>query len=145
VKAKEMNSTDSLQQFGLVPRDEDLPRIRELLAREADLEREGRGNDREEDLALLCCVQLFSRGRDEDVLRIWDAKSSGFDLYSYLDVHLLCGGGLSPTKDFLRKQPGKTAKDALEYLEECEAANDFEDFSPAERLKYYRDYFGVSR
>ncbi|NUS22045.1 MAG: hypothetical protein HOQ25_20035, partial [Mesorhizobium sp.] len=100
-----MNTKDSLQQFGLMPKDEDLPRIRELLAREAEHER--KHEPREEDLALLCCVQLFSRGLDEDILRIWDAKSSGFDLFSYLDVQLLCGKGLAPTKEFLRKRGGK--------------------------------------
>lgn len=78
-----MDTKDCLQQFGLVPRDEDLPMIREMLAQEADLERKGQGGEREEDLALLCSVQLFSRGHLEDVLRIWDAKSSGFDLFSY--------------------------------------------------------------
>ena len=137
-----MNAEESLRQYGLVPKDEDLPDIRDLLAHEAECERKGAG--REEDLALLCCVQLFSRGLDEDVLRIWDAKSSGFDLFSYLDVQLLCGGGLPPTKDFLRKQAGKAAADALDYLEKCEAAGDFEDFSPADRLEHYRAYFGAS-
>ncbi|WP_296745077.1 hypothetical protein [Mesorhizobium sp.] len=136
-----MNTSDSLHQFGIVPKDEDLPRVRELLAREA--ERERNHEEREGDLALLCCVQLFSRGLDEDVLRIWDAKSSGFDLFNYLDTQLLCGQGLQHTKDFLRKQPGKPAQDALAYLEDCEAAGDFEDFSPLARLEHYRSYFGL--
>lgn len=139
-----MKTQDCLQQFGLVPRNEDLPKIRDLLNQQADLERAGRGGDREEDLALLCSVQLFSKGRDEDVLRIWDAKSSGFDLFSYVDIHLLCGGGLSSTKDFLRKQSCKAAADALAHLEECEAAGDFVDFSPASRMNHYRAYFGVA-
>jgi hypothetical protein len=125
-----------------VPTDEDLPRIRELLAREADLER--KHSQREDDLALLCCVQLFSRGQEQDIVRIWDAKSSGFDLFSYLDVQLLCGGGLALTKDFLRKQSGEVAKEALAHLEKCEAAGDFADFSPADRLEHYRNYFGIA-
>lgn len=139
-----MNTDDCLQQFGLVPRNEDLSKIRDLLAHEADLERAGRGRDRQADLALLCSVQLFSRGHDEDVLRIWDAKSSGFDLFCYLDVQLLCGGGLAHAKDFLRKQPGEVATDALAYLEKCEAAGDFEDFLPANHMNHYRNYFGVA-
>ena len=138
-----MTYQDCLKQFGLVPKDEDLPRIRELLAHEAECERKGSG--REEDLALLCCVQLFSRGREEDIFRIWDAKSSGFDLFSYLDAQLLCGGGLPATKDFLRNQPGTAAKDALAHLEKCEAVGDFEEFSPAGHLEHYRAYFGVTQ
>jgi len=136
-----MDTKDSLRQYGLVPKDGDLPRIRELLAREA--ERERKHEEREGDLALLCSVQLFSKGLDEDVLRVWDAKSSGFDLFSYLDAHLLCGKGLASTKEFLRKQGGKAAGDALVYLEQCEAAGDFEDFSPTAQLEHYRSYFGV--
>ena len=73
-----MNIDESIQRFGLVPSDEALPHIRVLLAQQADAERHGRL--REEDLALLCCVQLFSRGQLEDVLRIWDAKQLGMDL-----------------------------------------------------------------
>ncbi|TRC88917.1 hypothetical protein FJV80_11625 [Mesorhizobium sp. WSM4310] len=136
-----MNTRDSLQQFGLVPKDEDLPRIRDLLAHEADRERKGDG--REDDLALLCCVQLFSKAMDEDVLRIWDAKSSGFDLFSSLDVQFLCGNGLQNTKNFLMKQSGEVATKALAYLKECEAAGDFEEFSAAAHLEHYRAYFGV--
>lgn len=138
-----MNTSDSLHQFGIVPKDEDLPRVRELLAREAEHERNH--EEREGDLALLCCVQLFSRGLDEDVLRIWDAKSSGFDLFNSLDVQLLCGQGLPLTKEFLVKQSGKAAQDALAYLEDCEAAGDFEDFSPSDHLDRYRAYFDVSQ
>ena len=136
-----MNTKDCLQQFGLVPKDEDLPRIRDLLAHEAYCER--KGGEREDDLALLCCVQLFSRGLDEDVLRIWDAKSSGFDLYSSLDVQFLCGNGLQNIKVFLKQQPSEAAAKALAYLKECEAAGDFEEFSPAAHLEHYRAYFGV--
>jgi hypothetical protein len=133
--------SESLQKYGLVPSDEALPDVRALLAREADAER----NDlpREDDLALLCCVQLFSRGYLEDVLRIWDAKRSGFDLGTYLDIQLLCGAGLEATKRFLSSQEGKTAADALQYLQECEQAGDFDGFSPDAYLEDYRRYFGV--
>jgi len=102
-----MKTQDCLQQFGLVPRSEDLPKIRDLLNQQADLERAGRGGDREEDLALLCSVQLFSKGRDEDVLRIWDAKSSGFDLFSYVDIHLLCGVVSRPPRISCANSPAR--------------------------------------
>ncbi len=136
-----MNVEESLRRFGLVPADDALPAIRELLAREAAAERAG--NAREEDLALLCCVQLFSRGLLEDVLPIWDAKSAGFDLGSYLGIQLLCGAGLEETKRFLRATSTPVARDAFARIQACEKAGDFEGFSPAAHLAEWRDYFGA--
>jgi hypothetical protein len=137
-----MDAEASLRQFGLVPSDDALPHVRALLAQETAAEREGR--PREEDLALLCCVQLFSRGLLEDVLRIWKAKSSGMDLGATVDIQLLCGAGLEATRSYLASQEGPAAADALEYLAECEQAGDFEDFSPAELLDDYRHYFDLT-
>lgn len=136
-----MTIDESLQQFGLIPTDAALPQIRALLAREAEVERHGW--EREEDLALLCCVQLFSRGILEDVLRIWDAKSARMDLGCYLDVQFLCGAGLGATKQFLASQPGENAAKALDCIRECEGAGDFESFSVEAHLDHYRRYFGV--
>lgn len=89
-------------------------------------------------------MQLFSRGYLEDVLRIWDAKQSGFDLSVALDVQLLCGAGLTETKAFLALHEDPKAARALEYILECEATDDFLDFSPASRLEWYRAYFGMA-
>lgn len=137
-----MTAEESLKRFGLVPADEALPEIRDLLAREAESER--RGAPREQDLALLCCVQLFSRGFLEDVLRVWDAKRSGMDLGCYLDVQFLCGAGLAETKLFLKAQSGRAPSDALKYLEGCEQTGDFRDFSPEGHLAQYKQYFRVA-
>lgn len=134
-----MNASESLKRFGLVPSDDALPHIRALLAQEADAERSGR--DREEDLALLCCVQLFSRGVPEDVLRIWDAKQSGMDLGCFLDVQLLCGAGLDTTKHYLASRSDPASAAALAFLENCERAGDFADFSPQAHLETYQRYF----
>ncbi len=133
-----MTTEESLKRFGIVPSDESLPIIRDLLSQEAAAERAGRS--REDDLALLCCVQLFSRGLLEDVLRIWDAKQSGFDLACSLDVQFLCGAGLQETKRYLASRAGADAAEALAYIQECELT-DFEDFSPARHLEYYKAYF----
>lgn len=132
----------SLAEFGLVPADDALPKVRVLLASEAEVERTG--GERVEDLALLCCVQLFSRGLLEDVLRIWDAKQSGFDLSIALDVQLLCGAGLAETKSFLASHDDPRAASALAYISKCERAGDFRDFSPESRLAIYGAYFGVA-
>lgn len=60
---------ESIQRYGLPPADDALLEIRQMLAREVEMERSP-ACDREDKFALLCCVQLFSRGRIEDVLRI---------------------------------------------------------------------------
>jgi hypothetical protein len=132
---------ESLRRYGLVPSDEVLPIIRDLLAREVELERSG--GDREEDLAFLCCVQLFSRGLLDDALRIWTAKSASMDLGCSIDVQLLCGAGLPATKHFLASHREAAAAAALRYLDGCEAAGDFRGFSPQNHLEYYRRYFGI--
>ena len=135
-----MNVSDSLARFGLVPADEALPEIRLLLEGEAEAERDGQ--PREEDLALLCCVQLFSRGLAEDILRIWAAKRSGFDLGCYLDVQFLCGAGLARTKASLQSRPEPQAAEALAYIKSCENSGDFDEFTPEGHLAHYRTYFG---
>lgn len=139
-----MDANTSLKTFGLVPDRDAIDEIRSLLAREAKAEREGHGRERVEDLALLCCIQLFSRGNLADSLLICDAKSSGMDLGSSLDVQFLCGGGLNETKEFLTTHPSKAASEALRYIKECEAMGDFDGFSPAQFLGSYREYFGVA-
>lgn len=140
-EGRRMNVNDSLRRFGLVPPDEMLPEVRALLAQEVHAERQG--HPRTEDLALLCCVQLFARGSLEDVLRIWDAKRSGFDLGCALDVQLLCGPGLQETKRHLAGFKDPIAADALAFIEQCEIAGDFAGFSPESRLNEYRRYFGM--
>jgi hypothetical protein len=137
-----MTAAEGLVGYGLAPDDDSLPAVRLLLAGEAASEREGR--PREEDLALLCGVQLFARGLLGDVLRVWDAKRAGMDLGSYLGVQLLCGAGLSETKQFLAGHPSPQAAEALAYITECEGAGDFEGFTPNEHLEYYRRYFGTA-
>jgi hypothetical protein len=137
-----VKTAESLKRFGVIPPDDGLSEIRNLLAQEAAAERHGK--PREDDLALLCCVQLFSRGLLEDVLRIWDAKRSGMDLGCYLDVQFLCGAGLEETKRFLKTEPGSAASAALRYIEKCEQSGDFRDFSPASHLEQYKSYFRLS-
>ena len=136
-----MNAEESLRRHGLRPDESSLPAIREMLNEEADAEREGR--EREEDLALLCAVQLFSAGQAEDVLLIWRAKQSGFDLGCYLGVQLLCGPGLSATKAALSETDEPDAAEALAYIQKCEEAGDFEEFSRERLMDEYADHFGV--
>lgn len=138
-----MTIEESLTRYGLVPADESLPAIRQMLAHEAELERQGNGGDREEDLALFCCVQLFSRGFLEDVLLIWEAKQSGFDLACSLDGEFLLGAGLDKTKSYLLSNPSPEAASALEFIREKEECGDLENWSPTQFLEDWRRYFGV--
>jgi len=136
-----MDIEESLQRYGIVPEKAVLPQIRALLAHETESERAGR--PRCDDLALLCCVQLFSQGEVEDCLLIWEAKRSSFDLYSYLDVELMCGAGLEATKNYLETCVAPEAAAALAYIRERERSGCFLEFSTAGHLAYYRRYFGV--
>ena len=136
-----MTCEESLKSYGLAPNEDSLDSIRHLLQEEIELE--CNGEQREEDLALLCCVQLFASGLVEDSLLIWEAKNSGFDLGSYLDVHLLCGRGLERTKQFLTDHNSEESLAAFSYIEDCEKAGDFLNWSPESQIKYYRNYFGV--
>jgi hypothetical protein len=134
-----MTIWEQIDLFGLIPDDENLETIRATLRKEIELERNS--GQREDDLALLCCVQLFSRGLLEDVILIWEAKSSGFDLGSYLDVQLLCGAGLQQTKVYLSSLDSNEAAAALSYIKECEESGDFRDWSPSKQMAVYHTYF----
>ncbi|WP_425395284.1 hypothetical protein [Aeoliella sp.] len=134
-----MTAEESLARYGLVPAKADLPSIRTLLQQEIACGREGRPS--EEDVALLCCVQLFSAGELQDVLFVWSAKQSCFDLGSLIDVQLMCGAGLDETKEYLTEQESEPARIALDYLRACEEAGDFDGFTPDSQLAAYRTYF----
>lgn len=139
-----MNTDESLRLYGLPPSDDALPAIRQLLQAEAELEKAERGEERTQDLALLCCVQLFSKARNEDIMRIWRAKTSGFDMHCSIDVQLLCGSGLEETKAYLWQSAEPDAAEALAYIEECQRAGDFDDFTPESDLAFHCNTFGVT-
>lgn len=83
-----------------------------------------------------CCILLFKRGNLDDALLIWGAKESCFDAHCSIDVQFLCGQGLEETKQHLRGLESPEAKEALEYIIECEATGDFEEFSPDKWASY---------
>lgn len=134
-----MTIEESLQRYGLSPSDESLPAIRQMLACEAELERNG--GDRQEDLALLCCVQLFSRGILEDVWLIWEAKHSGFDLALYLDWEFVLGAGVEETKTYLLDHPSPELAEILSRIEFGQQDGSLADWSPVEYLEFWRRYF----
>lgn len=137
-----MTDDECLREFGLSPGPESAPAIRRLLAAETTKERDQPG-DGDGELMKLNCVQLFSLADPSDVLVIWRAKQSSFDKAAYIDVQLLCGTGVSETKRHLTQVDSDEALAALTRIEECEAAGDFEDFTPAIWLEQYRRYYSV--
>ncbi|MFN3151375.1 hypothetical protein [Bremerella sp.] len=135
-----MTEDELLARYGLPPGHGDAPAIRTLIVEEL----QGRKSDSNRDngdLLKLGCVQLFSLGGLEDVLLIWKCKRADFDLGCWIDVQLLCGAGLDCTKAYLADHNDDEAGRALVYLAECEAAGDFEEFSPADYLRQYIRYF----
>jgi hypothetical protein len=131
---------ESLRRFGLRPAPDDLDQIRAALADQVVAERGSQG-DGDTELMKLCCVQLFSAGLLSDVLLIWRAKESSWDMHCSVDVQLFCGGGLEETKAFLAAEGSDDSAAALRYLLDCEAAGDFRDFSIARHTKFYADYY----
>lgn len=138
-----MNEDECLQRFGLIPRDEQLEEIRELLREHTALERRAQG-DGDTEVMKLCCVQLFNRGQLDDVLLVWEAKSASMDAHSSIDVQLLCGHGLEATKQHLAALDDPRARAALERIELGERVDDFEDFTVERQAAYYARYYGVA-
>ncbi|MFX0592649.1 hypothetical protein [Melissospora conviva] len=132
-----MNENESLRRYGLQPSSADLPRIREILQAQADLDQ----HDQDTELMKLCCVQLFNAGQLDDVLLIWQAKESSWDAHCSIDVQLLCGAGPDATKEHLAGNGSADAAEALRYLLECEAAGDFDNFSVADQARWRASYY----
>ncbi|MBN9743657.1 hypothetical protein DMP23_21690 [Amycolatopsis sp. A1MSW2902] len=133
-----MTEDDLLERYGLHPAGGQLDEIRGILATEMQA-----GFDANTELMKICCIQLFHYGSLNDVLLIWEAKESGWDAHCSIDVQLLCGAGLDETKAFLRAHPATLAREALEYLTECEEARDFDSFSVERWSEGYHSYYGV--
>ena len=132
-----MDENENLRRYGLQPSSADLPRIRETLQAQADLDQ----HDQDTELMKLCCVQLFNAGQLDDVLLIWQAKESSWDAHCSIDVQLLCGAGLDATREHLEGHGSEDAAEALRYLLKCEAAGDFDNFSVADQARWRAGYY----
>lgn len=140
---------DVIAQFGIPPRDEDLPAIRSGLEEACELEAEAEADDDSDTLVMKAyCVLLFAAGQVADSLLIWRAKETSFDAKCSIDVQLLCGAGYAVTLQHLRGLDSEEAREALAYIEECDAGGDFAGHDEpggrlAEILPAYRRYFGL--
>ncbi|WP_207400505.1 hypothetical protein [Actinomadura roseirufa] len=131
----------NLRRYGLGPDGDLLAEVRENLRERiaAEHREQGLGNT---ELMRLCCVQLFNAGDLEDVLLIWQAKTSSWDAQCSVDVQLLCGAGLPETKAFLAGRAHiEEAGEALTWVNECEAAGDFDGFSVQEYAEFQAAYY----
>lgn len=135
-----MTYEEALAAFGLPAEPRFRDDLRRLLVEE--IERAGRDEDGEEMLRALC-VQLFSLGFVEDAPLLWRAKRANFDMWCGLDIQLLCGAGLAQTRALLAGVGDEAAADALQYLDTCVEAGDFDGWTPARTIDQYRDYFGL--
>ncbi len=134
-----MNEAEALAKFGVIPPPDQRLEIRQLL--EGEIARYDLEQAADEFIKLLC-VQLFAGSRVEDSLLIWQAKQLSFDLGCSIDVQLLCGAGLEPTKQFLAAHPSEDARAALDYIRHCESVQNFDGFSPESYRAEYRRYYG---
>src|SRR5262245_28616109 len=135
-----MDEAKSLERFGLKPDPSNLTVIRELLVSETQAESQQQGAG-DTELMKLCCVQLFSQGDLQDALLIWRAKNASMDAACAVDIQLLCGAGLSATKEYLAGSTDQSAAAALHYLGECEAAGGLGGFSPEGGPRAYQEYY----
>jgi hypothetical protein len=135
-----VNIRQSIERFGLIPTDDALSQIRDLLAEETAKEahEQGAGNT---EFMKLCCIQLFSKAQLSDVLLIWNAKTASMDADCSIDIQLLCGAGLEETKAYLKGIESQAARAALSRILKCEASGDFDGFSVEKQMGYYQAYF----
>ncbi|MFC4337568.1 hypothetical protein [Salininema proteolyticum] len=137
-----MDEDAMLARFGTRSTGSDLDEIRNILAAHTALERRRQGAG---DVLVmkLCCVHLFNGGEPSDTLLIWRAKKSSFDSDLGIDVQLLCGQGLAETEVFLSSERSNDAARALEYLNQCKAAGDFNGFTVDDESEMWDAYYGL--
>jgi hypothetical protein len=97
------------------------------------------------DLLRVLLVQLFSIGKVEDSLLIWQAKCIDFDTFSGMDVQYMCGAGLAETKSHLLHVNASEldASAAYDYLCDCETSGDFAGWTPQTSITQWRGYYGL--
>lgn len=138
-----MNTSESLELYGLRPNETALPAIREILRSNTEAEKADGEHDFE--LCILCCVQLFSGGHPEDVFEIWAAKHASFDASIRIESQFLCGAGVEETLAFLHGSSHPEAREILTRIRDSKAAGDFDEFSTSTFVAHYAAYFGNRR
>ena len=135
-----MNPSNALQKFGLPSSAEHREAILDAIESQLNMVFEG---DPDAELGRCLVAQLFSIGAVEDSLVIWRMKSSGFDCACGIDVQFVCGAGVDETIRFLEQSNDPDAAEALDYLRGCIGSGDFDSWTPAIHVGYYRYYYGL--
>lgn len=126
----------ALRKFGIPPRKECLPEIRELLEKETLRDRRF-GNEYLRSL----CFLLWSDQNPADAPAIARAKFSDFDAGCMIDLQFLECGDIDAVRDALSASDTYAAKNALSALNGWE--NSDERTSIETKIKWERDYYGV--
>lgn len=73
-------------------------------------------------------------GDVSDALALWRTKQLTFDTACEFDIQLVAFAGIDPTLAYLQTLPDPDAASAVDYLQQCQAAGDFDSlaeyFSP---------------
>jgi len=78
------------------------------------------------DSIMLACYLLGLHKNVEDCLRIWNAKTTDFDSFCYVDIQLVPFAGLNETIAFLKNVEKADAQEALKYILKCQESGDFD-------------------
>ncbi len=76
---------------------------------------------------MLCGYILGLHKQVEDCLLIWKAKNVDFDTYCGFDIQLMVFGGVEATIGYLENSQLPDAKEALDYVRNCDATGDFDE------------------
>lgn len=129
--------SELVEQYGIWPTVDKRESIQKCLSAEISKAATADG-----EVLQLLCVFLFVIGNVEDSLLIWHAKNLNWDTFHSIGVELLCGAGLTSTRQyFLENSNEENAAKALAYLDECIEAGDFNDFSKSQLVTEFNDYY----
>lgn len=89
-----------------------------------------------------CAFFLFTIGDLNDVITMWRSERSNFDLGCGFDIQFLVGAGVEETINYLRQSKDVSASDALQYIEACKSAGDFDNRQ--EWINQKKAYFEIN-
>ncbi len=87
-----------------------------------------------------CALLLYLVGDPADVPLMWEAKNINMDTGSGFDVQFLVGAGVHETVSYLQAHGND---EIAAYLQQCEAAHDFDDLPGWEQFRI--EYFYLHR
>lgn len=89
-----------------------------------------------------CAFFLFTVSDLNDVIPMYEAKMSNFDLGCGFDIQFLIGAGVEETINYLCQNKNPTSQSALEYIKACQTGGDFDNLE--EWIEHKKSYFGIT-